>query len=254
MREPGDRHRAAHRQRRTRTDKQRRRPRDNEAALPDVDLKITQPVTSVDVGIPSEEFMVAGYGDGTFVLWDLDNEKILKVVDGSKRGSPHDAQVIVSHFLPGTPTVITIDTTGKVNKTLFSNQRIRWSNKTEEIFDGSLGRFTAAQVLPPSAAREPTNHKFLTALSSQDAAFVMTLEPTVKQCFKQKSPPGVRDGALPYVCWRPDLRRGKNAFKQNSDPMLVIAWGNQVLLLQEAKDNLVGRDKAAAPALAQSNE
>ena len=53
---------------------------------------------------------------------------------------------------------------------------------------------------------------------------MMTLEPTVKQCFKQKRPPGVRDGALLYVCWRPDLRRGKNAFKQNSDPMLVIAW------------------------------
>ena len=197
-----------------------------------VDLGIAQPVTSVDVSIPSEEFLVAAYGDGTIAFWDLDAEKIKLKVEGSKRGAPHSDPVIVSHFLPGTPTVITIDTTGKVNKTLFVNQRVRWTNQTKDIFDGSLGRFTAAQVLPPSAAREPTNHMFLTALSSKDAVLVMTLEPTVKQCFEQKRPPGVREGSLPFLSWRPDLRRGKNAFKQNGDPMLVIAWGKEILLLQ----------------------
>ena len=69
-------------------------------------------------------------------------------------------------------------------------------------------------------------------MASKDVVYVMSIEP-VKIHFKLKRPGNVRDGALPYLSWRPDLRRGKNAFKQNSDPMLVIAWGAQILMLRE---------------------
>ena len=197
-----------------------------------VDIGVSEAVSSVDVSVPGGEVMVVGFANGSFALWDLDNEKVLKLVEGSKRGSPHSDPVIVSHFLPETTTVITIDTAGKVYKTAFTNQMVRWRNKTDEVFDGSLGRITAAQILLPSTARGPTNEKFITAMCSKDQVFVMSLEPTVDIFFKLKRPPGVRDGALPYLSWRPDLRRGNNTFKQNADPMLVVAWGNQILLLQ----------------------
>ena len=84
-----------------------------------------QSVSSVDVAIPGGELMIVGFADGaptaarsyrrygrpqshlscglhagTFVLWDLDNEKVLKVVKGSKRGAPHEHPVVVAHFLP----------------------------------------------------------------------------------------------------------------------------------------------------------
>jgi hypothetical protein len=198
---------------------------------------INKPVSSVDVSIPGGEYMVAGYEDGTFLLWDLDNEKLLKVVKGgSKRGSPHGQPLIQSRFLPdtgGSPVVITVDTSGKVSKTQFTNQMVRWQSKTDELFDGSeYGRITTVEVLPPSTARTPTNNMFVTAMASKDRVFVMTLEPSVKICYTMPIPDGVRPGALPYLSWRPDLRRGKDALKQNGDPMLVVAWGNQIVLLQ----------------------
>jgi hypothetical protein len=146
-----------------------------------------------------------------------------------------------------TNSVITVDTSGKVNKTLFVNQAsdpmclliqfvweftvdipkqmVRWNAKTEELFDGSVhGRITTVEVLPPSTARSPTNHQFLCAMASKDTVFVMTLEPAPKICYTMDKPEGVGPGAMPYLSWRPDTRRGKDALKQNGDPMLVIAW------------------------------
>ena len=154
-------------------------------------------------------------------------------ITGSKRGAPHEHPVVVSHFLPGTATVVTVDTSGTVNKSLFTNQMVRWNAKTDQLFDGAQhGRITTVEILPPSNARSPTNHKFLTAMASKDKVFVVTLEPKIQVCYTMEKPAGVSEGALPYLSWRPDLRRGKNALKQNGDPMLVIAWGKKIVLLQ----------------------
>ena len=65
--------------------------------------------------------------------------------------------MIVSHFLPATTIVITVDTEGKVCKTEFTNQMVRWKNSTKELFEGgTLGRITAAvspTAAPASAGR-----------------------------------------------------------------------------------------------------
>ena len=50
---------------------------------------ISQAVSSVDVtmGFAGGELMVAGYADGTFVLWDLDNEKVRGHIIGHARNN-----------------------------------------------------------------------------------------------------------------------------------------------------------------------
>ena len=50
----------------------------------------------MDVSVPGGEVMVVGFANGSFALWDLDNEKLIKLVEGGKRGSPH------SGMSPGT--------------------------------------------------------------------------------------------------------------------------------------------------------
>jgi len=184
-------------------------------------------VSSLDVSMPSGEWLVVGHSDGTIVLYDILQGTQLKEIKGV-----HTLAVVFTHFLPGAPTVVTVDVRGTANKVTFQWRMVRYNFKHDELFDGSLGAISAIAVLPPSPARTSTNDLHLTAMCTSTMIFVMTLEPQATVCFKVRRPGSVGETSLPYLSWRPDVRKGKNKLKQNTDPILVVAWGRHILMLQ----------------------
>jgi hypothetical protein len=160
-------------------------------------------VTSIDLSSQGD-FLVAGYGTGQVILWDVIKGAILKIVDS------HSSSICSARFTH-TPMAgesgrrgmidnekigaVIVDAGGLVNKLIFSRGWLSaYSVETECLLDGTAGQILAMDVLStqdmtsmtaPPATQQTTattpfdNRIVLIALSSSRSSFAVSVEPKV---------------------------------------------------------------------------
>lgn len=193
-------------------------------------------VTSIDIcGDPAVDWAAVGYQNGQVVVWDLSTLSIVKALPDI-----HKAPVVHVRFLNEYSQLISGDVTGEVHQTTFSYRLMYYSSDTVKILGGANGPIFAVAPLYKGNAEHPADGFGLLAVSSPKATFVLALKPTMKVVFKVPIPEGVdASKAMPYLTWRPaysspalsDSRKGLRV----RDPVLAIAWGKTVQLVQAIK-------------------
>ena len=152
------------------------------------------PVTSIDLSSQGD-FLLAGYGSGQVILWDVIKGSILTIVDS------HSSSICSARFtcIPMTGEAgrrgvidnerigaVIVDASGLVNKLVFSRGRLAsvfstaYSVETECLLDGTAGQILAMDVLPyHDMATTFDNRIVLIALSSSRSSFAVSVEPKV---------------------------------------------------------------------------
>lgn len=173
----------------------------------------TGSITSIDLSMHGD-FLLAGYGSGQIILWDIIRGSVLKHITDLHTSSISSAR-LTSVPMSGRGTnnsssssksdneicAVSVDAGGLVNKLVFTRGRL-WSSQTysvehECLLDGTAGQILAMDALPPlddmapqksrdntSAVDEmnfhPSVHQIvLIALSSARSSFAVSIEPKV---------------------------------------------------------------------------
>ncbi|KAL3810112.1 hypothetical protein ACHAXA_008245, partial [Cyclostephanos tholiformis] len=160
-------------------------------------------VTSIDLSSQGD-FLLAGYGTGQVILWDVIKGAILKTVDSHSSSicSARITYIPVAGDLGRRGMIdnekigaVIVDASGLVNKLIFSRGWLSaYSVETECLLDGTAGQILAMDALPPqdmavtaaAPASQQTatitpydNRIVLIALSSSKSSFAVSVEPKV---------------------------------------------------------------------------
>lgn len=153
-------------------------------------------VTSIDLPLHGD-YLLAGYGSGAIVLWDVIKGVVLKGMY-DLHSSPITSVRLTSFpiaYSGGNDSdigAVSVDASGLVSKIVFS-RGILWSSysaETECLLDGTAGQILAMDTLPPldqtqysdAVAMEyhPSAYKIvLIALSSDRSSFAVSVYPKV---------------------------------------------------------------------------
>ena len=176
----------------------------------------TGSVTSIDLSFHGD-FLLAGYGSGQVILWDVIKGSILKHIS-----ELHTSSISSARFTTTVPSsssqnyssssgdneigAVSVDASGLVNKLVFTRGRL-WSSsysvESECLLDGTAGQILAMDALSPLDVTQqkwdntttvmdqyngggggglvhPSVHKIvLIALSSARSSFAVSVEPKV---------------------------------------------------------------------------
>ncbi|KAL3802605.1 hypothetical protein HJC23_011929 [Cyclotella cryptica] len=157
--------------------------------------KIGTSVTSIDLPIHGD-YLLAGYGSGAIVLWDVIKGSVLKSMN-DLHSSPITMLRLTSFPIAYTGGndndigAVSVDAGGLVNKIVLSKGML-WSSysvETECLLDGTAGQILSMDTLPPldvtqysEGGREyhPSAYKIvLIALSSDRSSFAVSVVPKV---------------------------------------------------------------------------
>lgn len=193
------------------------------------------PVTAIDVS-QGTDFAVCGYYSGRVILWDIMTGGELKVAVF------HQSPVTSVRFCSNTtPSVLTVDTTGRMNMMQFT-KFFRWGVESKSVLDGDrLGQLVAvarllptwASVLsPPSSlassfvVNTPTQGLgqvaavgTLVAFSTREATYVMSTLPEIKIVFIWEKPSDVPPGSVPSLTWGFARIHGSASMQGKADSM-----------------------------------
>ena len=188
-------------------------------------------VTCMDLSWDGET-LVAGYSNGSMLLWDVIQGCILKSMDTTS--SAETAPITCLKFVKAAERVVSVDASGLVNKYTFSKSML-WTQtmtvETECLLDGSAGQILALSVLPPYPGYDWT----LLALTSSRSSFVVAVEPTISVLHKWAKPPSNDEGTdnntishLPCLSWGWSLVMGGGHVPI---PILARSWQCHVQFL-----------------------
>lgn len=160
-----------------------------------VQNKIGSSVTSIDLPIHGD-YLLAGYGSGAIVLWDVIKGSVLKSMH-ELHASPITLLRLTSFPIAYTGGndndigAVSVDAGGLVNKIVFSKGML-WSSysaETECLLDGQAGQILSMDTLPPLDVAQyseggqeyhPSAYKIvLIALSSDRSSFAVSVVPKV---------------------------------------------------------------------------
>ena len=165
----------------------------------DADISSAGSVTSIDLSLHGD-FLLAGYGCGHIILWDVIKGSVLKRITDLHTSSISSARLTSVPMSSGGSSsdndivAVSVDAGGLVNKLVFMRGRL-WSStysyETECLLDGTAGQILAMDALPPLDMAQnldpldgmdyhPSVHKIvLIALSSGRSSFAVSVEPKV---------------------------------------------------------------------------
>ena len=225
-------------------------------------------VSSIDIA-SNGETLVAGYTNGTVILWDIIKGSMVKSVT-----EIHPSPITVVRFISEKNlSIVSVDAGGLVNKLTFVKTML-WSNynvENECLLDGTAGQILAMDVLSPMSSLKTTPmcitedkrkqpyhssiHKLvLIALSSERSSFAIAVEPSISVLHRWSRPsPEQMDVSsflsdvnsdqtrqsqqssappavfLPCLSWGWALVSGG---ENSVTPILARAWGRCVQLLR----------------------
>jgi hypothetical protein len=153
----------------------------------------------------------------------------------------HDCPVVHIRFLQSRTEMVTADAKGRVKRIALSRvlMMFGYSSSTEKLLDGEAGQIHALSVLLPAAVAHPSDSDGLFAMCTSQKTSIVRMHPNVTVCFKLAKPGNVREGALPYLTWRRPMVQGRNKRSAGRvlDPLLAIAWGCIIQLIQVLKSS-----------------
>ena len=220
-------------------------------------------VSSIDLAANGEN-LVAGYTNGSVIVWDVIKGTMVKAVTDL-----HPSPITVVRFISEKSlNVVSVDAGGLVNKLSFVKTML-WSTfnvESECLLDGSAGQILAMDVLAPMASLKttplcitddktnqpyhPSIHKLvLIALSSERSSFAIAVEPSVSVLHRWAKPSDEQinvssyvsdtgdddlDSNLPHI-FLPCLSWGwalVSGGENSVTPILARGWGCYVQLLR----------------------
>lgn len=224
-------------------------------------------VSSIDLASDGEN-LVAGYTNGSVIIWDVIKGTMVKAVSDL-----HPSPITIVRFISEKSlNVVSVDAGGLVNKLAFVKTML-WSTinvESECLLDGSAGQILAMDVLAPMASLKtmplfitddkkkqsyhPSIHKLvLLALSSERSSFAIAVEPSVSVLHRWARPSDEQlnissylsvadidndvnqksssppNAFLPCLSWGWALVSGG---ENSVTPILARAWGCYVQLLR----------------------
>ncbi len=190
-------------------------------------------VTSIDVS-RDKKHLVAGYDNGSLMLWDLVKSSLLKTAMNI-----HRAAIITVKFIKGESTrTISSDTKGEVYVTEFADHVFGMSASQSQVCKGHcvFALNPLFPTLPPDPKKEGIFKYSPVAMGDMGGVQVAAMEPSVKVVWEYRYPAQKTDRVLPYVDWGRGALPGNEA---NDNSVLAIAWGRVVQLI-EVRDILQG--------------
>ncbi|XP_024531344.1 vacuolar protein sorting-associated protein 8 homolog [Selaginella moellendorffii] len=216
------------------------------------------------------DLLLVGYTNGSVILWDVPKAAVAKAVTGEHHNVIVHAAFVGQDGSTGRPLkAMTADCKGVVMLHTFTLVPLlrRFSVTTQCLLDGqrtgvvlSLAPLLLTESLLQNitgsgitgAAGNDAGRKFLYDGSSssdetgglvvfvtQQIALVFRLLPALEICAKLTRPEGVREGSIPYASWRGVSSMKSESTAQGQDePLLALAWGKKVLVLQLQKADL----------------
>ncbi|GFH54581.1 hypothetical protein CTEN210_11057 [Chaetoceros tenuissimus] len=210
-------------------------------------------VSSIDIA-SNGETLVAGYENGTVILWDIIKGIMVKAVSDM-----HSSPISIVRFISEKNlSVVSVDAGGLVKKLTFVKTMLLWSSVDNEcLLDGSAGQILALDVLPPMSSLKnepmcitedkkkrpyhPSIHKLvLLALSSEKSSFAIAVEPKTSVLHRWPRPSnedmnmqefqstsGQPAVFLPCLSWGWALVSGG---ENSVTPILARAWGCSIQL------------------------
>ena len=198
-------------------------------------------VSSIDIA-SNGETLVAGYTNGTVILWDVIKGSMVKTVS-----EVHPSPITVVRFISEkTLSIVSVDAGGLVNKLTFVKTML-WSNfnvETECLLDGTAGQILAMDVLSPMSSLKTTpmcitedkrkqpyhssiHRLVLIALSSERSSFAIAVEPSVSVLHRWPRPSNEQIGVSSFLS---DVNTDQNRnSQQSSAPPAVflpcLSWG-----------------------------
>ncbi|XP_057533278.1 uncharacterized protein LOC130811119 isoform X2 [Amaranthus tricolor] len=230
------------------------------------------------------DLLLAGYGDGHIVLWNVRRGTVVKVITGG-----HKAPVVHTLFLGQDPQVtrqfkaITGDSKGLVQLHDFSSAMLGLSVTTKCLLDGEKTStvLSASPLLPDefsfsgtttSSASSvgsvmgavvggATSWKLFTEGSSlseegvvifvtHQTALVVRLSPILEVYVQFPKLEGAREGSIPYTAWKCTTQsRGPSSESTKSEALerislLALAWDRKVQVTKLVKSELKESGKA----------
>lgn len=170
-------------------------------------------VSSIDLASDGEN-LVAGYTNGSVVIWDVIKGVMVKAVTDL-----HPSPITIVRFISEKAlNVVSVDAGGLVNKLAFVKTML-WSTinvENECLLDGSAGQILAMDVLAPIASLKTmplrvtedkkkrmyhhSIHKLvLLALSSERSSFAIAVEPSVSVLHRWAKPTDEQMNLTPYL-------------------------------------------------------
>jgi WD40 repeat protein len=186
------------------------------------------PVLSLDISSDSE-WIVCGHQGGQLVVWDIAQRKPIKSLTDE-----HQNPIVLVRFLKTKDRFISVDTAGVVNYTTITRILLVYTASTQCILSGVQGQVFSVAVLLPGSIPHPIDSLELVALCTALKTIVVSFQSDkVKIVHQIPRPEGVREETLPHVAWRRVvIRETRGGQRKLMDPMLAIAWGNKIDLIQ----------------------
>ena len=224
-------------------------------------------VSSIDLA-SNGETLIAGYTNGTVILWDVIKGTMMKAVSDF-----HPSPITIVRFISEKSlSAVSVDAGGLVNKLTFV-KTLLWSTynvENECLLDGTAGQILAMDVLAPMSSLKtlplcitddkkqpyhPSIHKLvLIALSSERSSFAIAVEPSVSVLHRWARPSNEqvnvssyladasvdnndnsRPGSSPPSVFLPCLSWGwalVSGGENSVTPILARAWGCYIQLLR----------------------
>ena len=198
-------------------------------------------VSSIDIA-SNGETLVAGYTNGTVILWDIMKGSMVKSV-----AEIHPSPITVVRFISEKAlSIVSVDAGGLVNKLTFVKTML-WSTYSVEnecLLDGTAGQILAMDVLSPMSSLKTTPmcitedkrkqpyhssiHKLvLIALSSERSSFAIAVEPSISVLHRWSRPSPEQMDVSSFLS---DVNSDKNRQSQQASPppatfLPCLSWG-----------------------------